>query len=56
MYAYQVEASKEDFAASATSETMTEMGVIVRDTKDGFEWEMGIKGRSIHSFQNKTDL
>jgi cysteinyl-tRNA synthetase len=39
---YRVEAkAKKDFAASDNiRKQLTEMGVIVRDTKDGFEWEM----------------
>jgi cysteinyl-tRNA synthetase len=39
---YRVEAkAKKDFAAADNiRKQLTEMGVIVRDTKDGFEWEM----------------
>jgi cysteinyl-tRNA synthetase len=39
---YRVEAkAKKDFAASDNiRKQLTEMGVTVRDTKDGFEWEM----------------
>jgi cysteinyl-tRNA synthetase len=42
MLQYRVEAKeKKDFKAADTiRRQLTEMGVVVRDTKDGFEWEM----------------
>jgi cysteinyl-tRNA synthetase len=39
---YRIEAkTRKDFAtADKIRRQLTEMGIVVRDTKDGFEWEM----------------
>lgn len=39
-YRLEAKANKDFTAADNIRQQLTEMGVIVRDTKDGFEWEM----------------